>query len=537
MEQVIHASPNQHDFPLITKDSRSERDLTDDSLFWLNLESRQNQSPGSSTSTPEAISSSTSSLNSFDTDSDDHKHALSTFYNASTAASNSSLATLVQKLAESTTTLNLDSRLKTNYDTVLPSTPPLNRPSGPRKTKSALKLPSLSRSKSMPDANIAVKTVRFSNDLTSVKTFNEHAKPSSISLDNSPEISPCLFDERLGSSSSPKAFFELKNSFSSSSSGSSSDEEEEEDYFNHRTRSNFSRWTFKALNFDLFLIKNLVDKPVKLSSLQIVNNHSIHGTVEVSNLAFEKYVEVKFTTDNWQSIYLVTGKFERSLNSFKDQFTFDIELNKSLLMNSHYNASNDQQVDVGVCIKYVSDGCNEFYDNNNSRNYQFQLINKPRQRKLRTKGLNSTKQSSQLTNNFTTSSSSSSPSVSSASLPSSASSNTSRKPPATTSTSTSTRYFPDDTDYFNTQSVTHPKFNDWLKTSSVIYSSASATSSTAPSTSSSSSSVSTSTLTLPRVKTPIDLFDGANVENDSPDEKYNQFLKKYCFFKPDGLRE
>lgn len=530
-----------------SKNTSPVHGLTKESLFWLNLENAAKDGSGSdyNTTTAESsaleLTSSSSSLASYDSASEDHKHAMSTIY-GTTNASNSSIGTLVQKPSSSTSTLNLQARaaqqqtqqhpvysLSDDEHRDVTDTESLVRPSTPeripRKIKSSLKLPGLTRCKSMPNtAGIATsKTVRFSNDLTRVKTFNEHATPSAISLDNSPEVTPPEFND---AGDSQKAVFDLQSYFNSSSSSS---DEEEDDYFNHRLKFQNSRWNLRYLNFNLFDDKYKSQQPIKLTSLSIVNNYSLVGTVEVSNFAFEKYVEIKFTTDDWKSIYLITAQYDTSLSPSKDQFKFEILLSKSLLLSARPKAtstlSGEKFIKVGLCIKYVSKGTDHYYDNNNNQNYQLELINKPRERTRRHKRYSSEHLNKSLNalggvnnrlnfgmENFKIATATSSPS----------------KPSKSDPNFTSTRYFSDDTDYFNfnSNSTKNPNFKSWMQSSSVNFDKLQTQ---IPSSSSSLNTTPDYALSGPN--SPVKKTD------DSSLESYEDFLKKYCFFKTPNTKE
>ncbi|CDR43252.1 CYFA0S11e02498g1_1 [Cyberlindnera fabianii] len=523
----------------------SPQALTKESLLLLNLKhaaeplhdlpSDESRETSNFTTTPK-LTPSSSSVTSFDENSEDSK-AIQRFYNNSS----SSLATIVQRFASSTSTLNLQSpnsenrsddltsvaseadknnscvpktptdsfmeklatdlsatslsSLTSKYDDTTGFTTDTNSAKVVRRLKSSLKLPGLTRCKSMPSA----KTVRFSTDLEKVKTFSEYARPSAISLDNSPEQSPDLDDEFDGPYGRPKALFELNSSNFYGNSSSDSDDSEE-DYFTYKSKVRTSKWKMSNMNFDLFSNSSSFNLPaVKLTSLKVSDN-LLRGTVEVANLTFEKYVEVKFTTDSWKSIYLVTGSYKRSLDSNRDQFTFEINLNKSIMMNSSrmLKKNSATPIKVELCVKYVSGGFSLYYDNNNSENYKFQLESRaPEKKQLPVKKRNNSGRSAAIDSNFVSAKINTPPKV-----------------------MTSGRYFSEDTDYFNYS----PNKMKWFD-SNFTSSSSSSVMSTQKTSSNSSSETLTKSSTSSTIKPP-------SSSNGVP-QTYSDFLQKYCFFKSD----
>lgn len=490
------------------------------------------------TSSENDNASSSSSLESFDTESKDFKEA-SRFYNTQKDpnTSNSSIATLVQRklsLSGSNSTINLQPKALQNGAVFISSQSAPQSPQSsqtieneaesatttPRKIKSSLKLPDLVRSKSMP--NTVPKTVRFSTILTKVKTFDEHAKPSSISLDNTPEYSPMQDDDfcnndYFGLSSAPKAFFDLRSTLSDESDES----DEEKDYFSFKPASSHAKWSIKCLNFNLlsFSSNSPIESKVKLNSLCISKNSSLVGTVDVENIAFEKFVEIKFTTDNWKSIFLVTGTYDRSITTRIDRFKFEINLNQFLLLGGDSKKQNSKKgqkvVEIGLCVRYTAANTNSYYDNNNSENFKFELINQ--QRTLRSiKNYGSSLSRSTALSTAVPSSLSPSPSKKKLHHPptsatfSTSNFSTALKTTTTTATTTATttvtskpanggffnglsttRYFSDDRDYFNhnnpvLDSSSYPQLN-FSKSATTPHSSMASSLSHSPSSSSTTS--------------------------------------------------
>ncbi|KAH9483585.1 Serine/threonine-protein phosphatase 1 regulatory subunit GAC1 [Psilocybe cubensis] len=87
---------------------------------------------------------------------------------------------------------------------------------------------------------------------------------------------------------------------------------------------------------------------------------SIYGKVRVRNLAFSKWVAVRFTFDAWQTTSEVTGKYCDSVDSDFDRFSFTIRLNDLL--------ARIEGKTLVLAVKYSIEG-KEMWDNNNGQNY------------------------------------------------------------------------------------------------------------------------------------------------------------------------
>lgn len=565
-----------------TPANRGNYALTREKLYLLNLENNNKKlNPvatttiptdynNSYTTTPElSNSSSSSSTNSLEADNSnqtshqDGNQGLYKYYNGS----DSSIATIVQKLSSSDSTVNLVNStqqqeptheqvvvLKPGFDHLENSTAEdtdneatsissMDRATDdhliPRSLKSSLKLPGLTRSKSLP----STKTVRFSSDLTKIKTFNYYAKPSSISLENSPDQSPPYV-----TNNGSRAYFDLKaedfNNHSApwfdQSSSESEEEEEEETYYAYKA-SVQNKWKLMNMNFDLFK-SNSSQSLVSLSSLYIQKD-SIIGLVQVLNISFEKHVEIKFTVDNWQTIYIVNANFERSLNSKKDQFKFELNLNNSMMVNKSKKSS---PINIELCIKYYTQGVT-YYDNNNSSNFKFQLLHNKNSSSSsnRRRGSNSSSSFNRQTINHIDDNFASaiiSPPISQ-NLYSSTGNNY-----------TTSRYFSDDTDYFNNKyftntipsTFTSSSHEEQKKQSNIQHYGSTSSSNASTISSINSSNISTtSNSSNETIKASTTLNENKDNDLDSINaqslqksrQHYNEFLKKYCFFKTDDKKD
>ncbi|PPQ82374.1 hypothetical protein CVT25_008335 [Psilocybe cyanescens] len=87
---------------------------------------------------------------------------------------------------------------------------------------------------------------------------------------------------------------------------------------------------------------------------------SIFGKVRVRNLAFSKWVAVRFTFDAWQTTSEVTGKFMECVDADFDRFGFTVRLNDLL--------ARIEGKTLVLAVKYSIEG-KEMWDNNNGLNY------------------------------------------------------------------------------------------------------------------------------------------------------------------------
>ncbi|KAF8954957.1 putative phosphatase regulatory subunit-domain-containing protein, partial [Flammula alnicola] len=87
---------------------------------------------------------------------------------------------------------------------------------------------------------------------------------------------------------------------------------------------------------------------------------SIQGKVRVRNLAFAKWIAVRFTFDSWQTTSEVTGRYVESLGPLFDRFAFTIRLNDLL--------ARIEGKTLIVAVRYSVEG-REVWDNNAGQNY------------------------------------------------------------------------------------------------------------------------------------------------------------------------
>jgi len=92
----------------------------------------------------------------------------------------------------------------------------------------------------------------------------------------------------------------------------------------------------------------------------ILRDFGMFGTVKVRNLAFEKRITIRYTTDGWSTYRDVVGQYVNGSHAgFTDTFSFEIALPSTLI--------KDCKLEFAVCYKVHGI---EFWDNNSGDNYR-----------------------------------------------------------------------------------------------------------------------------------------------------------------------
>ncbi|KAK6033392.1 putative phosphatase regulatory subunit [Ostertagia ostertagi] len=110
----------------------------------------------------------------------------------------------------------------------------------------------------------------------------------------------------------------------------------------------------ETLAKDRVSLENVVVKP---------DSSKIVGTIKVSNIAFEKKVFVRYTTNNWQSYMDRQATYQPCTSKVYDTFTFEIELPKA----------TDKAKRLEFCICYIANG-GEHWDSNGGENYKLEHV-------------------------------------------------------------------------------------------------------------------------------------------------------------------
>jgi len=106
-------------------------------------------------------------------------------------------------------------------------------------------------------------------------------------------------------------------------------------------------------------------RDVTVENIELVGS-TVEGVVRVSNLAFEKWIAVRFTPDKWQTTSEVTARYKESLlNGAMDPFVFTIKLADVL--------SRAEEKTLYHAVRYSVAG-REIWDDNSGRNHHVQIV-------------------------------------------------------------------------------------------------------------------------------------------------------------------
>ncbi|KAK8861742.1 hypothetical protein IAR55_002565 [Kwoniella newhampshirensis] len=212
-------------------------------------------------------------------------------------------------------------------------------------TPIAASLPSSPRfeTRSCPSTPGCPKYVHFDAKLERVKLFLHDQKPQVVSRDGSPTADTTSEGDEFPFPST--------------------DEERNDKKVLQVSLPNFP--TSHSPDADLFLESLFLDDDRK----------SLKGVVTCKNIAFQKWVAVRFTFDWWQTTSEVTASYKESIKGGKyDRFSFSIKLNDLL--------TKIEEKTLFMAIRYNAEGT-EMWDSNGGQNYQvlFQKVS-PVQPKL-----------------------------------------------------------------------------------------------------------------------------------------------------------
>ena len=246
---------------------------------------------------------------------------------------------------------------ESQLDLPSPFGPSLIRKKSGQVVKSALKSPSTSSfggsspRTSVPPTPTSDKAVKFDKQLEHVRLFHKEQKPAAVSREGSPHDSETSDNDTLGQQSDGLY-------------RSSEDE---------RLRS---KLVMETVNIPL---RNAMESTQeRLGGLDIrleqvalsQDNRVVEGTVLVRNIAYEKWIAVRFTYDWWQTTSEVTAKYSKSLpGENADLFSFTIRLPEAI------KRLEDKR--LLFALRYTAGG-RECWDNNRGENYQLRFKSEAR---------------------------------------------------------------------------------------------------------------------------------------------------------------
>lgn len=221
--------------------------------------------------------------------------------------------------------------------------PPLLRKKSGELVKPALRPPSRRRPSSMPGTPTYSKAVHFNEDIEQVRHFLHADRPIAVSANSSPV----------------EAY-----------------DSESEYPFNDSTRSKTPEWEIKLANFPASETYERQTAPVRVERIFLASdNQTLVGSIACANISFHKFVVARFTLDYWKTTSEVVAEYNHDIRKKHkddgyDRFNFNIKL---------ADQANLESKTLLLCVRYQVNG-QEFWDNNNSMNYQVDFSKKVKQR-------------------------------------------------------------------------------------------------------------------------------------------------------------
>ncbi|KAK8253369.1 putative phosphatase regulatory subunit-domain-containing protein [Phyllosticta capitalensis] len=219
--------------------------------------------------------------------------------------------------------------------------PPLLRKKSGELVKPALRPTSRNRRRpsSMPGTPSFSKAVHFNDDIEQVRHFLQVDRPIAVSAGSSPV----------------EAY----------------DSEHEYPFGDEYSRRERVEWDLRLTNFPRDSYERQ-SQPVRVEKICLSQDTStLIGHVAVANIAFHKTVVARFTLDYWKTTSEVVAEYNNDVrrkqsNDGYDRFVFNIKLADQAHLESKT---------MLLCVRYSVNG-HDFWDNNNSMNYQADFVKK-----------------------------------------------------------------------------------------------------------------------------------------------------------------
>ncbi|PWN28964.1 hypothetical protein BDZ90DRAFT_135472 [Jaminaea rosea] len=219
------------------------------------------------------------------------------------------------------------------------------------------------RAKSTPNTPSVPKAVQFDTKLEHIKVFKFKQRPTAISRQGSPEQTETETEEER------EVFPFVNYARRSPTSGNSTTSSPAASSAVAGVAETDEQLILRLPNFPSSA-RLSVDKEIFLERIYLADDlRSVKGTVRVRNIAFEKWVAVRFTLDDWVTVNEVSADYAESVKDGEsDRFTFSIKLNE--LLNWPRGAGGHETKTMFLCLRYRTGGNAEFWDNNDGLNYQ-----------------------------------------------------------------------------------------------------------------------------------------------------------------------
>lgn len=233
--------------------------------------------------------------------------------------------------------------------------PPLLRKKSGELVKPALRPASRRRPSSMPGTPTYSKAVHFNEEIEQVRHFLSVDRPIAVSAGSSPV----------------ETAYESENEYP----------------FGDDSKSKTPEWEIKLANWPTSESYERQTAPVRVERIALASdNQTLVGNIACANVAFQKFVVARFTLDYWKTTSEVVAEFNHDVRKKQaddgyDRFNFNIKL---------ADQANLESKTLLLCVRYQANG-QEFWDNNNSMNYQVDFTKKvkhqPKPRRSNSGGL------------------------------------------------------------------------------------------------------------------------------------------------------
>lgn len=273
-----------------------------------------------------------------------------------------------------------DSIRRPNYNTDF-GPPPASRikrsMSMPFMIKSILSKPTPTFNRRTKKKHVRSKSVHFDEKLP-IKLYQLDDRPRIISDENSYDTGKVNFDKTkpLGRINSQEYYEEDEFQDNNNNNSMMMESSENNGFYDF----NFPIFDYEQglqdvrINYFFNHTKNdLYLQELHLEFLKQTQDWVLKGIVSVRNIFFEKFVVVRYTTNNWKNSTDISGTYLRSGNNYD---FFEFQINKLVdLINYDYDKHS---INLEFCINYQTTDSNhqglEYWDNNNDKNYRMRLV-------------------------------------------------------------------------------------------------------------------------------------------------------------------
>ena len=152
-------------------------------------------------------------------------------------------------------------------------------------------------------------------------------------------------------------------------------ESENEYPFEDDSKPKTPEWEIKLANWPSSESYERQTAPVRVERIALASdNQTLVGNIACANISFQKLVVARFTLDYWKTTSEVVAEYNHDVRKKQaddgyDRFNFNIKL---------ADQANLESKTLLLCVRYQTSG-QEFWDNNNSMNYQVDFTKKVKQ--------------------------------------------------------------------------------------------------------------------------------------------------------------